>query len=199
MEEEAGLPIFDIMIIRTGTDTLETTVYRKPSASNRYIHYTSEQAWKEKMSAIWTLKKRALEYCSNERLLFKEFELLLQIFKQNGYPEHIVRRILFKESKPKHEKPKLDFNRVFYVPYHPRARRLCKILEEKFAAQTVYSKTRTLGDMLKLREKDGNQIKCLQGMQCTKFHAQHVIYLTLYKLRKHSKPELISTRTNAKR
>ena len=73
MEEEAGLPIFDIMIIRTGTDTLETTVYRKPSASNRYVHYTSEQAWKEKMSAIWTLKKRALEYCSNERLLFKEF------------------------------------------------------------------------------------------------------------------------------
>ena len=84
--------------------------------------------------------------------------MLLQIFKQNGYHEHIVRRILFKESKPKHEKPKLDFNRVFYVPYHPRARRLCKILEEKFAAQTVYSKTRTLGDMLKRKGRKPDKV-----------------------------------------
>ena len=47
MEEESKLPIFDILIMRTEVDTFKTTVYMKPSASNKYIHYTSARAWKE--------------------------------------------------------------------------------------------------------------------------------------------------------
>ena len=60
-EEENSLNIFDIQIIRTEEGKYETTVYRKKSASDRYIHFTSSQAWKEKACAIRTLKSRALE------------------------------------------------------------------------------------------------------------------------------------------
>ena len=55
MEKEGKLAIFDILIIRTETG-YGTTVYRKKSASDRYIHYTSAQVWKEKACAIRTLK-----------------------------------------------------------------------------------------------------------------------------------------------
>ena len=79
-------------MIREGAK-LDTTVYRKSSASDRYIHYTSWQAWKEKVGAIRTLKNRALTYCSNEQLLAH----LLEVFIQNGYPEKMVFRIVYKE------------------------------------------------------------------------------------------------------
>ena len=82
LEEEGKLPIFDILVIRT-ENGFETTVYRKSTHSNRYIHYTSAQAWKEKVACIKTLKKRALEYCSNEQLLADEFSFLIDIFEQN--------------------------------------------------------------------------------------------------------------------
>ena len=65
MEKDNKIAIFDILILRTDSG-YSTTVYRKPAASDRYIHYTSAQAWKEKASAIRTLKARAYEYCSDK-------------------------------------------------------------------------------------------------------------------------------------
>lgn len=151
IEEEDKLPIFDILITRTATG-FETSVYRKSTHSNRYIHYTSAQAWKEKVASIKTLKKRALEYCSNERLLADEFSLLLDIFEQNGYPRHLTNRILQEEERPPrpHE---IDYNKSFNVPYHPKARRLYKIMEKQFDCTVIFKKTKTLGDLLKKKGK----------------------------------------------
>ena len=69
---------------------IQQTVYRKEAASDRYIHYTSAQAWKEKAAAIHALKARAIEYCSDEQLLADKLAHLLQVFIQNGYPENTV-------------------------------------------------------------------------------------------------------------
>ena len=85
-EEVGKIAIFDILIIRRDKG-YSTTVYRKHSASDRYIHYSSAQAWKEKSSDIRTLKSRAIEYCSDEYLLAEELNHLLEVFIQNGYPE----------------------------------------------------------------------------------------------------------------
>jgi len=60
-EKDGKLAIFDILIMR-GENGLQTTVYRRKTASDRYIYYTSSQAWKEKVCALKTLKKRAYLY-----------------------------------------------------------------------------------------------------------------------------------------
>jgi hypothetical protein len=100
--EEAGkIAIFDILNIRT--------VNRKHSASDRYIHYSSAQAWKEKSSAIRTLKSRAIEYCSDEYLLAEELNHLLEVFIQNGYPERTVWTMLYQENKEKGPKTRDRF------------------------------------------------------------------------------------------
>ena len=78
-EEDNKLNIFDIQIIRTEEGKYETTVYRKKSASDRYTHFTSSQAWKKKACAIRTLKSRALDYCSTDALLADELSHLLQV------------------------------------------------------------------------------------------------------------------------
>lgn len=151
LEEEGKLPIFDILISRTEIG-FDTSVYRKSTHSNRYIHYTSAQAWKEKVACIKTLKKRAIEYCSNEKLLADEFSLLTDIFEQNGYPRQLTHRILHeKETQPK--MLEIDFNKAFHVPYHPKAKRLYKIIEKQFDCTIIYKKTVTLGDQLKQKSK----------------------------------------------
>ena len=107
-------------------------MYRKAAASDRYIHYTSAQAWKEKSSAIRTLKARAPEYCSDE-LLAEELAYLLEVFIQNGYPEKTVWRLLYQENKEnKAQQAELNIEKASYVPYHPRTRRLYKINKKEF-------------------------------------------------------------------
>ena len=78
-----------------------------------------------------------------------ELTYLSDVFVQNGYPATVVHRILFEEKeKDNTVSEKIDFARVFYAPYHPRARKLYRILEEQFSITPVYQKTRTLGDLL---------------------------------------------------
>jgi len=62
-EQDGKFHVFDIALIRSG-NVVQTSVYRKPSASDRYLHFTSAQAWHEKTAAIHTLTQRALNYCS---------------------------------------------------------------------------------------------------------------------------------------
>ena len=63
VEENGMMSFLDILVIRTPTG-LETTVYRKPSASDRYTHFTTAQARRERVIVITTLRKRAELYCS---------------------------------------------------------------------------------------------------------------------------------------
>ena len=155
-EKDKTIAIFDIRIIRTDTG-YSTTVYRKPAASDRYIHYTSAQAWKEKASAIRTLKTRAYEYCSDEDLLAQELNHLLEVFIQNGYPEMTVWRLLYQDmNENKREKAEIDMAKALYAPYHPRARKLYRILKKEFGIDTIFKKTRTLGDIIL---KKGRQIE----------------------------------------
>ena len=155
MEEGNKLAIFDILITRT-EEGYETTVYRKKPASDRYIHYTSSQAWKEKASAIRTLKHRAIDYCSNQTLQADELAYLLEVFIQNGYHEKTVWRILYQETKQNTVKEEIDFAKSLYVPYHPRTKRLYKMIKEEFGFNVIYKKTQTLGDIL---QKKGRTIE----------------------------------------
>jgi hypothetical protein len=155
LEEHGKLPIFDILIIREDHD-FQTTVYRKPTHSDRYIHYTSSQAWKEKAGTIRTLKQRAHDYCSNDNLLKEELNHLHKAFIENGYPDHLVSRILHQDNKQTQRQT--DPTRMFYVPYHPRTRRLCKILEKQFNMDVVYTKTTTLGDLIMKKKRTPEKI-----------------------------------------
>jgi hypothetical protein len=146
---------WDVLIIRT-QDSIETSVYRKPSVADRYIHYTSSQAWQEKVSAMKTLRHRAEEYCSTDQLRFTELTHLFQVFMDNGYPDHIAHRYLFQPLKtnlPNHPtdnednstpSPPTNFTKSFYAPYHPSANRLFHTLRTKFNIPTIYKKTQTL-------------------------------------------------------
>ena len=84
-EKDGKFHVFDIQLIRSGA-SIDTIVYRKPSASDRYLNYTSAKAWHEKTAAIHTLTLRALNYCSTVELLEQELAHITQFFLDNGFP-----------------------------------------------------------------------------------------------------------------
>ena len=112
------IAMFDILPRRADSG-YSATVYRKPAASDRYRHYTSAQAWKEKVSAIHTQKSRPYVYCREEEYLAKELSHILQLFIDNGYPANTVWRILYQDKKEKKKEGELDISKALYTPYHP--------------------------------------------------------------------------------
>ena len=144
---EGTISFLDVKIIRSHTN-IQTTVYRKPSASDRYTHFTTAQAWREKVIAITTLRRRAEDYCSTKELKIKELQHLENTFIANGYPPNIIQRYLY-DHKPSSATVTDDNKQThFYAPYHPLAHKLFKKLHTKFNISPLYQKTKTLKNIL---------------------------------------------------
>ena len=73
--------------------------------------------------------------------------------------------MLYQENKEKGPKQEIDFANAIYTPYHPRARRLYKMLEEEFGITVIFKKTQTLGDIL-----------LKKGRSIEKQHRKNIIY-----------------------
>jgi hypothetical protein len=146
-----SINFLDVLVIREG-ETIQTTVYRKPSASNRYLHYTSFQSMNERFSALKTLRNRAEEYCSTNELKNAEFQFLTETFLSNGFPLHTIENVLYNHSSKQisneDQQNPADYSNSFMVPYYPAANSLVKKLKKKFNISTVFSKTETLGHLL---------------------------------------------------
>ena len=89
-EKEKGkcLPFLDVYVERTDVG-LETSVYRKPTFTGRYLRWESFSPLKRKISLISTLVHRALMICTKRRLN-EEIERIKKILLDNGYPKNII-------------------------------------------------------------------------------------------------------------
>ena len=67
METNHVLNFLDVLVKMEDDGQFVTSVFRKPSHSDRYLHFfSSDHPLCNKISVIETLKFRAFAYCSNE-------------------------------------------------------------------------------------------------------------------------------------
>ena len=87
----------DIQILQNGT-----TVYRKPTHTGQYQHYSSYTPWSRKISWIRALVHRAHKICSNDELLKTELNNITSFMSWNGFSRKLSRKLLtlFKPSTP---------------------------------------------------------------------------------------------------
>ena len=67
-EEDNKIPFLDVLILRNGS-SIETTVYRKFTHNDVYLHWDSFSPNSWKVGSLKTLLLRAFVVCSNEQLL----------------------------------------------------------------------------------------------------------------------------------
>ena len=69
---DGSLPFLDTLITSGPDNTLLTTVYRKPTHTNKYLHWDSHYNLPVKLSAFNYLTHTAKTVCANPKLLHKE-------------------------------------------------------------------------------------------------------------------------------
>lgn len=101
-ESDRRIPFLDIMEERK-EGSVTTTVYRKPTHTDRYLHFLSHHHGKQLLRAICSLRDRAHKICdTSER--GKELSHHSKVFQMNGYPKPLVRRTLSRTPLSSSEK-----------------------------------------------------------------------------------------------
>ena len=85
VEENGRIDMLDVQMEWNAEGKVETTVYRKPTNSNRYLHAKSNHPQNCKVRVMCTLIIRAFRYCSTKELFEKEVEFVKDSFINSGY------------------------------------------------------------------------------------------------------------------
>ena len=83
-EENDCIPFLDVLVSRKDSQ-LCTTVYHKPTHTNRYINYNSNHHPRVLRSTLLCLKDRAHKICSDGSSRMEENSKLQTAFQANGY------------------------------------------------------------------------------------------------------------------
>ena len=83
---EGALPFLDILIKPDQEGRLHTTVYRKPTHTDQYLHWDSLHPVSSKYSVVGTFHHRAKTICSDPQLLKEEEDHLTKAVMKCNYP-----------------------------------------------------------------------------------------------------------------
>ena len=99
LEKDGKISFLDVLLIRAN-EVIETTVFRKETNNDVYLHWKSFAPITWKRGTLKTLIRRAYTICSNDKLLKKELDHLEKCFtKVNGYPKWLLKQTFESFSK----------------------------------------------------------------------------------------------------
>jgi hypothetical protein len=151
---EGCLSFLDLNIKRIG-HCLETSIYRKPTHSNRYLNFNSYHSLENKKSVIRTLINRAFTHISNPEILNIELEFITNILKNNNYPNNIIKSVekqthkKYENSNNKEEKVDLDYSKIISIPYIRGTSEKIRNLMSSYDYKIVYKKGTNINNLLR--------------------------------------------------
>ena len=77
--------MLDALTTRHDNGSLTFTVYRKPTHTDQYLFFTSNQPLQHKLGVIRTLHHRCMMLCSNEDLKIKELDHFKKVLSVSDY------------------------------------------------------------------------------------------------------------------
>ncbi|KFD49303.1 hypothetical protein M513_09855 [Trichuris suis] len=94
IEKEMGgkLPFLDSLVI-TSSDCFKTTLYRKQTHSDRYLHFSSHHPQAVMRAVVHGMTGPAVALCEPE-FLGQESKHTYNTFKDNGYPPSLVGSVI---------------------------------------------------------------------------------------------------------
>ena len=105
-----------------------TSIFRKNTHRDQYIHISSFTPWSYKTAWIRSLVSRAYKICSNDHLLSDEINNILRFMSWNGFPKRLANKLVQKfipktnqvniMSKNSHDEETVPTRKVFvHLPY----------------------------------------------------------------------------------
>ncbi|KFD50671.1 hypothetical protein M513_08478 [Trichuris suis] len=137
-ETRGRLPFLDALVIRS-KNRLKTTVYRKPTHSDRYLHFSSHHPRSVFTGIIRGMVDRALSMCDAE-FLEGELRYINRTLFSNGYPNNLVSSVIRRMTNTPTVSRQKEYGPVMVLPYYTGIGELFKRLR-KTLGFTVYFKT----------------------------------------------------------
>ena len=106
LESDNKISFLDVLIHRQ-EDRIDTSVYRKPTNNNIFLHWDSfaPKIWKK--GTLRTLIFRAHTICSSTTLKEKEIQHLKKVFHDmNGYPRNVIEKVIEETERKLKQPPK---------------------------------------------------------------------------------------------
>ncbi|RWS20130.1 uncharacterized protein B4U80_04888 [Leptotrombidium deliense] len=91
-ETEYKLPYLDVMVTRI-QEKIDTSIYRKPTNSYRYLNFDSHVSIQNKKAVIYSLAYRAYNLISNPMKINAELNFIREILNRNNYPDFLITRV----------------------------------------------------------------------------------------------------------
>ena len=173
-KEDGSISFLDILIIPNENGKLNTTVYRKPTHTDMYLHWNSHHNIPSKYSVIGTLYHRANTICSTTQYLHNEEKHLNQALKKCKCPTWAINRARMKiKATASHKNnrrtgnsntaqsstPKINIT----VPYHQGLSESIKRTCKKYGIQVHCKGGHTIKNLL-MTPKDKDHIMNKSGV-----------------------------------
>ena len=97
-DEDGSIAFLDMLITPDKDGRLNTSVYRKATHTDQYLHWDSHHAVASKYSVVGTLFHRVRTICSTPMKLQKEEKHLHQSLKKCKYPDWAINRVKLKSQ-----------------------------------------------------------------------------------------------------
>ncbi|KAJ8023755.1 hypothetical protein HOLleu_36289 [Holothuria leucospilota] len=139
----------DILVQKTDSK-LSFSVYRKPTHTDQYLHFSSNHHVSAKINVVNTLLHRTLTLC-DEAKVSDELDHITKALHKNDYPAHYVHRAVKKQTQQQitNKKASEEYNKgLTFMPYVKGvSERITRILNHA-GVKTFYFRSQKLRDIL---------------------------------------------------
>lgn len=144
---------------------MTASVYRKPTNTDRYIHFNSHHHPRVLTRVIRNLRDRAKNICTKSTRN-NELARLNKIFQANGYPKSTINKVLYSKHQPQspptqtepEQKPK-----IFFTPYVRGISEKIKRACHQLGIRAVFKSQNTLRQTL-MRAKERRPEEAKRGV-----------------------------------
>ena len=100
LDQHGSLPFPDTLILQASNGTLITTVYRKPTHTDQYLHWDSHHNISNKYSVYNTLSHRAQYICCNQQFLEQDNQHIHMALSSCNFPDWVFHNLQAKMGLP---------------------------------------------------------------------------------------------------
>ena len=173
-DDQHKLPFLDVSLNNTSSK-ITTSVYRKPTHTDQYIHFLSNHHPQIKRAIISTLTRRAKTICDPAKLQEEIDHLRHTFVTLNGYPKQLVDQTISATLQPKEDRPPKPESAPIRVniPYQGKiSHQISRLLKKTASIDVTFSSDRTLKTILKANGRGGpsqtqtNPRGCVYKINC---------------------------------
>ena len=158
-DEDGSIAFLDMLITPDEDGRLNTSVYRKATHTDQYLHWDSHHAITSKYSVVGTLFHRARTISSKPGQLQKEEKHLYQSLRRCKYPDWAINRMKLKSQSSVNKRRKGNSNNTepnnirapkpyIVVPYHQGLSESYKNICKKYGIEVHLKGGHTIKDLL---------------------------------------------------